>query len=163
MANLLDYCTEHILSVDWSERTDATQNDLIIVKKLRIVCYELANLMMLSILERLIFVLLCNIRGLVATCQMNLLSLQVANASENDSEFPNIIIDLLIESKEKCIDKGYTNLTLWVSENSGLVDMSIHGDRGFTEEEKDVIERIQVITRIKDKTSKGLTRDELLK
>lgn len=73
------------------------------------------------------------------------------------------LIDLLIESKEKCIDKGYTNLTLWVSENSGLVDMSIHGDRGFTEEEKDVIERIKVIARVKDRTSKGLTRDELLK
>ena len=73
------------------------------------------------------------------------------------------LIDLLIESKEKCIEKGYTNLTLWVSENSGLVDMSIHGDRELNEEEKDILERIQVIGRIKDKTSKGLTRDELLK
>jgi len=71
------------------------------------------------------------------------------------------IIDLLTESKEKCKEKGYTNLTLWVSEDTGLVDMSIHGDRDFTEEEKDVIERIQVIARIKDKTSKGLNREDL--
>ena len=46
-------------------------------------------------------------------------------------------------------------------EDTGLVDMSIHGDRDFTEEEKDVIERIQVIVRIKDKTSKGLNREDL--
>ena len=37
------------------------------------------------------------------------------------------------------------------------------GDRDFTEEEKDVIERVKVIARVKDRTSKGLTRDELLK
>jgi hypothetical protein len=73
------------------------------------------------------------------------------------------IIELLTKSKIECENKGYTNLKLWVSENSGLVDMSIYGDRELNEEEKDIIERLQVIGRIKNKTSKGLTREDLLK
>jgi hypothetical protein len=41
--------------------------------------------------------------------------------------------------------------------------MRIYGDRDLTEEEKDAIERMGVITREKDKTSKGLRREDLLK
>jgi hypothetical protein len=73
------------------------------------------------------------------------------------------LINLLVKSKIECEHKGYKNLKLWVSEDTGLIDMSIYGDREFNEEEKDMIERIQVIGRIKDKTSKGLTREDLLK
>jgi hypothetical protein len=73
------------------------------------------------------------------------------------------LIHLLIKSKTECEHKGYKNLKVWISEDSGLIDMSIHGDREFNEEEKDMIERVQVIGRIKDKTSKGLTREDLLK
>ena len=73
------------------------------------------------------------------------------------------LIDLLLKSKQECEEKGYTNLTLWLHQDSCGTSMRIYGDRDFTEEEKDAIERIEVITREKDKTSKGLSREDLLK
>ena len=73
------------------------------------------------------------------------------------------LIDLLLKSKQECEEKGYTNLTLWLHQDSCSIGMRIYGDRDLTEEEKDAIERMEVITREKDKTSKGLTREDLLK
>jgi hypothetical protein len=73
------------------------------------------------------------------------------------------LIDLLLKSKQECEEKGYTNLTLWLHQDSCWINMRIYGDRDFTEEEKDAIERMEVITREKDKTSKGLSREDLLK
>ena len=73
------------------------------------------------------------------------------------------LIDLLLKSKQECEEKGYTNLTLSLRQDSCWVDMRIHGDRDLTEEEKDAIERVEVITREKDKTSKGLSREDFLK
>ena len=54
-------------------------------------------------------------------------------------------------------------MTLWLHQDSCSIGMRIYGDRDFTEEEKDAIERMEVITREKDKTSKGLSREDLLK
>jgi hypothetical protein len=73
------------------------------------------------------------------------------------------LIDLLLKSKQECEEKGYTNLTLWLHQDSCGISMRIYGDRDLTEEEKDAIERMEVITREKDKTSKGLSREDLLK
>lgn len=73
------------------------------------------------------------------------------------------LIDLLLKSKQECEEKGYTNLTSWLHQDSCGTYMRIYGDRDFTEEEKDAIERMEVITREKDKTSKGLSRGDLLK
>jgi hypothetical protein len=73
------------------------------------------------------------------------------------------LINLLVKSKQECEEKGYTNLTLYLRQDSCWVDMWIHGDRDLTEDEKDAIERMEVITREKDKTSKGLRREDLLK
>ena len=73
------------------------------------------------------------------------------------------LIDLLLKSKQECEEKGYTNLTLWLHQDSCSIGMRIYGDRDLTEEEKDAIERMEVITREKDKTSKGLSREDLLK
>ena len=73
------------------------------------------------------------------------------------------IIDLLLKSKQECEEKGYTNLTSWLHQDSCGTYMRIYGDRDLTEEEKDAIERMEVITREKDKTSKGLSREDLLK
>jgi hypothetical protein len=73
------------------------------------------------------------------------------------------LIDLLLKSKQECEEKGYTNLTLWLHQDSSRSSIRIYGDRDLTEEEKDAIERMEVITREKDKTSKGLSREDLLK
>jgi hypothetical protein len=73
------------------------------------------------------------------------------------------LIDLLLKSKQECEEKGYTNLTLWLHQDSCSIGMRIYGDRDLTEDEKDAIERVEVITREKDKTSKGLSREDLLK
>ena len=74
----------------------------------------------------------------------------------------DIVIDLLLKSKQECEEKGYTNLTLDLHQDSCWIDMRINGDRNLTGEEKDAIERMQVISRDRDKTSKGLTRENLL-
>jgi hypothetical protein len=73
------------------------------------------------------------------------------------------LIDLLLKSKQECEEKGYTNLTSWLHQDSYGTYMRIYGDRELTEEEKDAIERMEVIIREKDKTSKGLSREDLLK
>ena len=69
------------------------------------------------------------------------------------------VIDLLLKSKQECKEKGYTNLTLDLRQDSCWIDMQINGDRDLTEEEKDAIERMEVITRGRDKTSKGHESD----
>ena len=68
----------------------------------------------------------------------------------------------LTNLKNKYKKKGYKNIELFIREDLGIIDMSVYGDRDLTEEEVDLDERISVIARMKDKTSKGMTRDDLL-
>tara|TARA_B100000575_G_scaffold254355_1_gene223463 strand:- start:2523 stop:2825 length:303 start_codon:yes stop_codon:yes gene_type:complete len=72
------------------------------------------------------------------------------------------LIDNLTNLKKKYEKKGYRNIEVSIREDLGIIDMSVYGDRDLTEEEVDIAERISVIARMKDKTSKGMTRDDLL-
>ena len=74
----------------------------------------------------------------------------------------NELIDAITKEKEISEKKGYRNLELSVEEDIGIIDIYLYGDRDLTEEEVYLDERISVITRVKDKTSKGMTRDDLL-
>lgn len=74
----------------------------------------------------------------------------------------NDFINTLKNEKIKSNHNGYNNLSLMIKENRGIIDISLYGDRDLNEEEKKINERIDVIFRKKEKTSKGLTRDELL-
>ena len=74
----------------------------------------------------------------------------------------NYLIKNLTKLKNKYKKKGYKNIELFIREDLGIIDMSVYGDRDLTEEEVDLDERISVIARMKDKTSKGMTRDDLL-
>lgn len=74
----------------------------------------------------------------------------------------NELIEVITKEKEISEKKGYSNLELSIKEDTGIIDIYLYGDRDLTEEEVDLDERISVIARIKDKTSKGLTRDNLL-
>jgi hypothetical protein len=74
----------------------------------------------------------------------------------------NELIDVISKEKEISEKKGYSNLELSITEDTGIVDIYLYGDRDLTEEEVDLDERIAVIARMKDKTSKGMTRDDLL-
>lgn len=70
---------------------------------------------------------------------------------------------VLKEEKIKAESNGYSDLELLIKEDRGIVDIYLYGKRDLTEDEKDTREIIAVMTRAKDKTSKGLTRDDLLK
>jgi|TARA_R110000765_G_scaffold358323_1_gene448600 hypothetical protein len=74
----------------------------------------------------------------------------------------NELIDVIAKEKEISEKKGYNNLELHIAEDTGIIDIYLYGDRDLTEEEVDLDERISVIARMKDKTSKGMTRDDLL-
>ena len=74
----------------------------------------------------------------------------------------NELIDVISKEKEISEKKGYSNLELSITEDTGIVDIYLYGDRDLTEEEVDLDERIAVIARMKVKTSKGMTRDDLL-
>lgn len=68
------------------------------------------------------------------------------------------------ESKSKAIELGYSDLELWLHhDEGGMSDISLHGSRLETEDELDMRERIRVIMRKQKTTSKGLTREDLLK
>lgn len=73
------------------------------------------------------------------------------------------LLNVLTEEKEKAEIKGYSNLEILIQEDTGIIDIYLYGNRDLSEEEKDTDERMSVIARMKDKTSKGLTRDDLLK
>jgi len=73
------------------------------------------------------------------------------------------LLNVLSEEKEKSEIKGYSNLEVSIQENMGIIDIHLYGDRDLSKKENDVDERISVIGRMKDKTSKGLTREDLLK
>ena len=75
----------------------------------------------------------------------------------------NSLIDNLTNLKKKYEKKGYRNIDVSIREDLGIIDMSVYGDRDLTEKEKYEDERIGVIFRTKNKTSKGETRDDLLK
>ena len=72
------------------------------------------------------------------------------------------LIDDITKEKEISEKKGYRDLELDISEDTGIIDFYLWGDRDLTEEEVDLDERIAVIARMKNKTSKGMTRDDLL-
>lgn len=72
-------------------------------------------------------------------------------------------ISILQEEKQKAEASGYTNLKLLIREDTGIIDIDLYGDRKLTDEEKDIDERIMVITRVMKKTSKGLTREDIFK
>ena len=73
------------------------------------------------------------------------------------------LITILTEKRKECIERGYSNLEIYIDQMDGMVDMSIHGDRNMTEDEINTMERMLVIARQLDKTSKGLTRETILK
>jgi len=81
-------------------------------------------------------------------------------------EVSKINVDSLIRNltnlKKKYEKKGYRNIDVSIREDLGIIDMSVYGDRDLTEKEKYEDERIDVIFRNKNKTSKGETRDVLL-
>lgn len=74
----------------------------------------------------------------------------------------NELIDVLIKEKEKAEKIGYGNLKLLISSDSSLIDIDLYGDRDLTKEEILIQERIDVIGRVKEKTTEGLTREEIL-
>lgn len=75
----------------------------------------------------------------------------------------NELMNRLNKERTKAEEMGYENLEVLIQENRGIVDIYLYGDRGLTEEEKDMDERIAVIARQKEKTSKGLTRKDLIR
>lgn len=72
------------------------------------------------------------------------------------------LIELLMYSKNECQKKGYENLSLWISEDDGLVDMSIYGDRDLNEDEIQQRDEILVVGRIKSVSDNGLSRNDIL-
>ena len=72
------------------------------------------------------------------------------------------LIDDITKEKEISEKKGYRDLELDINEDTGIIDFYLWGDRDLTEEEVDLDERIAVLARMKNKTSKGMTRDDLL-
>ena len=74
------------------------------------------------------------------------------------------LLSKINEAKEKSIAMGYSNLELWFHhDEGGMTDLSLHGSRIETEDEMDMRERIRVIMQKQKTTSKGLTREDLLK
>lgn len=71
---------------------------------------------------------------------------------------------MMVLEKEKSNAElsGYSNLELSINEDAGIIDIYLYGDRDLTEDEKYTAERIAVINRSIDKTSRGETRNELL-
>lgn len=74
----------------------------------------------------------------------------------------NELVDVLIKEKEKAEKIGYQNLKLLISSDSSLIDIDLYGDRDLTKEEVLIQEKIDVIGRVKEKTSEGLTREQIL-
>ncbi len=72
------------------------------------------------------------------------------------------LIDSLTNLKNKYEKKGYRNIEVSIREDLGIIDMFLYGDRDLTEKEKYEDERIAVIFRTKNKTSKGETRNDLI-
>lgn len=74
------------------------------------------------------------------------------------------LLSKINDAKLKAIELGYSNLELHLHhDRSGMTDLSLDGSRPETEDELDMRERISVIARMQSKTSKGLTREDLLK
>lgn len=74
------------------------------------------------------------------------------------------VLSAINASKVKALKSGYSDLELWMHHDSGgMTDLSLHGSRPKTEEELDIEERVKVIFRQLSVTSKGLTREDLLK
>ncbi len=73
------------------------------------------------------------------------------------------LINDLEQEKIKANKNGYTNLEVLIKEDDGIIDIYLYGDRDLTEDEKEIDERIAPIFRIMDKTSMGLTRNDLFK
>ena len=74
------------------------------------------------------------------------------------------VLSAINEAKTNALKSGYSDLELWIQHDSGgMTDLSLHGSRPKTEEEIDVEERLRVIFRELPVTSKGLTREDLLK
>ena len=72
------------------------------------------------------------------------------------------LIELLVESRDDGHRKGYENLKLHVSEDDGIVDMSIYGDRNLNAKEIKIADEISVIARMKPLSNEGLDRDDIL-
>lgn len=75
----------------------------------------------------------------------------------------------LIEFKNKLnnlydeyTNKNYFNLNLKIKENSGLIDVELYGDRLMNNKELKDKERMEVIFRMKEQTSEGLKREDLI-
>ena len=72
-------------------------------------------------------------------------------------------IDILLCEKRKGELNGYSDLELQFIATDGIFDVYLSGYRDFTPTEMKEIERFHVICRVKNKTSDGLMRDDLLK
>jgi len=74
------------------------------------------------------------------------------------------VLSAINAAKVKALNAGYSDLELWLEHDSGgMTDLSLHGSRPKTEKEIDAEERVKVISRQLPTTSKGLTREDLLK
>lgn len=75
-----------------------------------------------------------------------------------------IVLSAINAAKDKALNAGYSDLELWLEHDSGgMTDLSLHGSRPKTEKEIDAEEQAKVIFRMIPMTSKGLTREDLLK
>ena len=84
------------------------------------------------------------------------------NRYVGDISVERLVKDVEQHSKQ-AKNNGYGNLTVRIETDSGITDVYLYGEREYNTTELKMIERFDVINRIKDKTSDGLTRDDLLK
>jgi len=75
----------------------------------------------------------------------------------------DVLIDSLINERNKAKENGYSDLEISIDEDNGIVDLYFYGNRDLTKTEKYNDERIAVLSRMLDETSKGEKREDLLK
>lgn len=75
----------------------------------------------------------------------------------------NEFIGVLKQERIDAEAKGYSDLELLIQKDGGMIDITLYGTRDMTEEENENNGIMELLFRMKEKTSRGLTRDDLLK
>ena len=80
------------------------------------------------------------------------------------SEIPiDQLIELLTTSKNEVETLGFSNVKVSITEDGGMVDISLYGDKDLTPSEIKEIDSIDTIFRNKPISDDGLSREDLLR
>ena len=73
------------------------------------------------------------------------------------------LIELLTTSKNEVETLGFTDVKVSITEDGGMVDINLYGDKDLTQREITEIDNINTIFRNKPISDEGLSREDILK